>query len=100
MNICTIKPCEISIDFGSCTVELMTSLETGPLVELYGNVDLFIQPSVDISIMNKSRKGLFAGIGVTGQITSDISSAPISNNFKLYYGVSSISGQFLIGYRF
>ena len=85
-------------NFGPFASELQTTLEAGPLVELWGSLDFFSQISVDMLFMPKSRRGLFGGIGITAQNIIDVD----FDNKKLskIETLTGLTGHIVTGWHF
>ena len=45
--------------------ELSGSLKAGPSFGWWGSVSVYLQPSVDLVMMGKSRRGFYGGMGIT-----------------------------------
>lgn len=86
------------VDFGPLTMDLMTTLKVGSLAEIFGNIDFFVQPSIDAVFMSNSKKGIYGGLGITSQITTDFITMKARD--MRYYGVTTVSCHFFAGYRF
>lgn len=86
------------VDIGPLSLELMTSLKTGPLLELYGYLDFYLQPSIDAIFCNSNRTGIYGGAGITGQIT--VSNTTFFGKEKKFTGTGLAAGHLVVGVRF